>query len=78
MGNLMNKPLLGHHQETLNQQSLQNLRTDALEERHRSLMLYNILHDFRESLKGLPIPRWWRLRLQPNFSYNQRLRRNRR
>lgn len=66
-------PLLGHHQESLDQQSLQNLRTNTLEERHGALVLYDVLHDFGESLERLAVPRWRWLRLETDFGNNEGL-----
>jgi hypothetical protein len=50
------------------------LRCNTLEETEQTLVLDNKLHDFDEALEGLAVADWWRLGLEANFGYDQRLR----
>lgn len=56
-------PLLGHHEETLHQEALQNLRTNALEEAQWALVLNNIAHHLDKTLEWLALSPCRRLRL---------------
>jgi hypothetical protein len=69
-------PLLGHHQESLNKQTLQDLRSNTLEKSHCALMLDDVVHDFGEGLERLAVPRWRWLRLKTNFGDDEGLRSN--
>ena len=51
--------LLGHHEEALDEQALEDLGTDALEEGHGAFVLDDVLHDLCEGLEGLAVPGWW-------------------
>lgn len=68
-----NIPLLGHHQQTLDQKTLQDLRSNTLEEGKETLIINNVLHDLTEGLEGLAISAGWWARLQSNLGNNQRL-----
>lgn len=48
--------LLGHHEETLDKQTLEDLRADALEKGHGAFVLNNVLHDFCKGFEGLAVP----------------------
>lgn len=50
-----NLPLLGHHEDTLYEQALQDLRANSLEETQKTFMLDNELHHLDETLKWLAL-----------------------
>ena len=64
---LGNIPLLGHHQQTLDQKTLQELRSNTLEEGEETLIINNVLHDLTKGLEGLAIPAGRGARLQSNL-----------
>jgi hypothetical protein len=66
-------PLLGHHQDALDQQALEDLRPDALEQAQRPFVLNDKLHNLDEALERLPLPRRGRLRLQADLGHDQGL-----
>jgi len=70
-------PLLRHHQNTLDEQSLQQLWSNALEQAHDTLVLDDERHHLDEALERLAISCWWWLGLQTDFGDDQRLRRQR-
>lgn len=68
-----NIPLLGHHQKTLDQKTLQDLRPNALEESQKTLVIDDVLHHLHKALEGLAISAWWGTRLQADLGDDQRL-----
>ena len=73
---MVNSPFFGHHEETLYNESLGDLRADTLKQPKQALVLHNKLHHLDETLERLPLAggRW--LRLQANLGNNQRLSSN--
>jgi hypothetical protein len=63
--------LLGHHQEALHQQALQDLRANALEQAAGAFVHDDVVHDFDEGLEGLAVAGWRRARLQAYFGHNE-------
>jgi len=59
----LNIPLLGHHQKTLDQKTLQDLGSNSLEEGEQTLIINNVLHNLTKGLKGLAISAWRGTRL---------------
>lgn len=66
-------PLLGHHEDPLHQEALEDLRPDALEQAHQALVLDDELHHLDEARKGLAVPCRRRLGLQADLGHNQGL-----
>lgn len=64
---------LGHHEQTLHQEALEKLWTDALEQGKWPFVFNNVGHDFYEALERLAFSGWWRSRLETNFCHNQGL-----
>jgi hypothetical protein len=66
-------PFFCHHEETLDEKSLEKLRTNTLEQAHHSLLLNDVGHHLAETLERLAVTGCWRPRLETNFGYDQRL-----
>lgn len=65
--------LLGHHEETLDEQTLENLWSNTLEESHWTFVLDDVCHDFGEGLEGFSVPGWRWLRLKTDLCDDERL-----
>lgn len=70
---LTNIPFLGHHENTLNEQALENLRTNSLEETWSALIINDELHNFDETLERFAVSSWRWLGLQADLGNNERL-----
>lgn len=66
-------PLFRHHQDTLHQQPLEDLRPNALEQAPWAFVRDDELHNLDEALERLPLPRRGRLRLQADLGHDQGL-----
>src|SRR5215471_14417711 len=64
-------PLLGHHQQSLDQESFHDLRSDSLEQGKRPFMFNDVIHHFAKVLERLALSTWGRSRLQSDLSHDQ-------
>jgi hypothetical protein len=67
LGSWEDSPFFSHHENTLDQDSFQNLGTDALEESQHAFVLDDELHHLAKALEGLALPGWWGVRLQADL-----------
>jgi hypothetical protein len=66
-------PFLGHHQESLHQQPLEDLGSNTLKQCPCTLVLNDVLHDLCKGFEGLAISCWRGFRLQANLGDDERL-----
>ena len=69
-------PLFNGHQDSLDKETFEDLRADALEKPGEAFMVDNELHDLRKSPKWLPVSFPRGPRLQTDLRHDQRLRGN--
>lgn len=73
---IVDLPLLGHHEKTLNNQTFGDLRRNTLEKTERTFIFDDELHHLDKALEGLAVAGWWWLGLEPDLCYDQRLGRD--
>jgi hypothetical protein len=68
-----NSPLLRHHQDALDEETLEDLRTDSLEEPQGAFPIQDEFDHLAEAFEGLAIPLSRRARLQTDLRNDERL-----
>lgn len=68
--------LLGHHQDPLDQETLHDLRADALEQSQKAFVLDDVRHDLAEGLEGLALALGRGAGLQADFGDDEGLGRD--